>query len=90
MRKMGTEETKKSGDLTKRSPNPFSTCLSPKCVIVDAPEDVSVLGARRDGGCELSIIAAPDVDENVVELFNYTSFMIWDVLSNNDASGGKT
>lgn len=37
----------------------------------------------------MGIVAAPNIDENVVELFKYTSLMIWDVLSNNNASGGK-
>lgn len=86
---MNTEDAEKSGDLTKCSPYPLSTCLSPKRVILHIIEDIEVLGARRDDRCELSIITAPDVDENVVEFFKYTSLMIWDILSNNKARSGK-
>lgn len=87
--KMNAEDAKKNEVLTKCSPYPLSTWLSPKRVIVHAPEDIPVLGARRDGRCELSIVTAPDVDKNVVEFFKYTSLMIWGILSNNDASSSK-
>lgn len=86
---MNTEDAKKNGDLTKCSPYPLSTCLSPKRVISHVIEDIEVLGARREDRCEYSIITAPDVDENVVEFIKYTSLMIWDKLSNNNASSGK-
>lgn len=87
--KMYVEDVKKNGDLTKCSPYPLSARLSPQSVIVHAPEDIPVFGAGRDGRCELSIVTAPDVDENVVKFFKYTSLMIGNILSNNDASSGK-
>lgn len=87
--KMNTEDAEKRAGLTKCSPYPLSTCLSPQRVILHVPEDIEVVGARLDGKCELSIITAPDVNENVVEFVKYTSLMIWDILSNNNARSGK-